>query len=408
MNTPVDPRRNNPGPPPLPGRPVSPPPPTAPPPPPPAATAPGQFHVTENTRTYPCPNCGDNLAFDPVSGQLACRSCGTMRAVTFHQDRRVGQHDLRDAALAGTRGLLAADDPAASTEHEVTCQNCGGRTVFTGTLTATRCPYCASPIQRDDVHAAPETIPVDGVVPFGVGEKQARESLEKWIHSRWFAPTEFKKYRQVGAFSSVYCSFFTYSTTAVTYYHGHRGDDYTVTVGEGENERTEIRTRWTAVSGTVTDAFTDVPALVNTGLDAQKIEALKPWPIDRARPFTGEFLAGHLARTYEFGPDEGFGIARAEEIDPAIQHSIRRDIGGDKQQISGFTPNFNPLRFRYLLMPVWLLTVMYANRPFQVFINGITGEVQGRRPVSKVKVAAAVICALVLLAAIVLAVRLVR
>ncbi|MDL9936681.1 hypothetical protein QSJ18_08015 [Gordonia sp. ABSL1-1] len=369
---------------------------------------PGQYHVTEKTRTFPCANCGDGLEFDPVSGALRCPSCNSSRPIERDPRRQVGEHDLRDprvAALATPRGLLSRDDPAAADEHEVICQNCGGRTVFTGTLTATRCPYCASSIQRDDVHQAPETIPVDGVVPFGVGDDQARANIEAWINSRWFAPSEFKKYRQFGSFSSVYFSFFAYSATAYTDYHGQRGDNYTVTVGSGDNQHTETRIRWRSASGRVVDDFRDVPALVNTGVDPERVEQLKPWPIDRAQPFTGEYLAGHLARTYDVGPEDGFGIARREEIDPTIEHTIRRDIGGDHQRIASSTSSFDPLRFRYLLMPIWLLTVVYGGKPFQVYINGVTGEVQGDRPYSAVKIAAAVITVLTLIALVVVAYR---
>ena len=52
-------------------------------------------------------------------------------------------------------------------------------------------------------------------------------------------------------------------------------------------------------------------------------------------------------------------------------------------------------RVSFLLLPIWLLTVIYEGKPFQVFINGVTGEVQGQRPWSKVKIAAAVVAGLV-------------
>ncbi|WP_260840063.1 MULTISPECIES: hypothetical protein [Gordonia] len=385
---------------------------------PPAAQAPvpdsrsgraGQYHATEDTRTFPCVNCGANLVFDPATGVLRCPSCNSTREIA-RTDARIGLHDLRSSEVAAgsTRGLLSADDPAASDEHQVVCQNCGGTTVFTGTLTATRCPYCASPIQRDDIQDAPKTLPVDGVIPFGVDSKQARQNIEKWISSRWFAPTEFKKYRTLGSFSSVYFSYFSYDTTAYTRYSGQRGDDYTVVVGEGDDRHTETRTRWSHVHGEVVDNFKDVAALANKGIDAERVEELKPWPIQTARPFTGEYLAGHLARTYEIGPDEGFQIARREEIDARITSTVRRDIGGDKQRISSSESRFNPLQFRYLLLPIWLLTVVYDSKPFQVYINGVTGEVQGSRPYSKTKIISAIVAALALIAAIVILVQAVR
>ena len=44
--------------------------------------------------------------------------------------------------------------------------------------------------------------------------------------------------------------------------------------------------------------------------------------------------------------------------------------------------------------------MIYEGKPFQVFINGVTGEVQGQRPWSKVKIALAVIAGVILIAVI--------
>ncbi|MEI2706840.1 MAG: hypothetical protein V9E89_16695 [Ilumatobacteraceae bacterium] len=41
--------------------------------------------------------------------------------------------------------------------------------------------------------------------------------------------------------------------------------------------------------------------------------------------------------------------------------------------------------------------MIYQERPFQVFINGVTGEVQGQRPFSRVKLALAIAAGVVLL-----------
>ncbi|MGC4933582.1 hypothetical protein ACLQ3C_07850 [Gordonia sp. DT30] len=377
-------------PPPLP---VTPPPSSVPTPPPVADSG----DASQHTRTFECGSCGDGLEFDPASGQLTCPSCGSTQLISLDPTEQLGQHDLRDPGVGNraASGLLSAADPAAAQERQVICQNCGGTIVFTGSLTATRCPYCATAIQRDDIHTAPEVLPVDGVIPFGVDDDAATTHIEKWIRSRWFAPSEFKRYRRLGSLQSVYFSYFSYTATAHTDYVGQRGDDYTVTVGTGDDQHTETRTRWHHVSGHLTDSFSDVPALANDGIDPQRVEALKPWPMTQARPFTGEYLAGHLARTYEHGPEETFGRARAEEIDPAIESSVRRDIGGDHQRIHSSHSDFDPLRFRYLLMPIWLLTVVYGGTPFQVYINGVTGEVHGDRPYSTVKIVSA-IAALVL------------
>jgi hypothetical protein len=276
----------------------------------------------------------------------------------------------------------------------VVCQNCGGHTTFRGTLTAVRCPYCATPIQRDDVHDAPSRLAVDGVLPFRVAEQTANEAIEKWINSRWFAPNEFKKYSTTGSFTSIYAAYFTYDAHTTTQYRGQRGDNYTVTVGSGENRRTETRTRWTPRAGTVRDVFDDLPVLANTGFEDKHVRALEPWPTQDAAPFSAEYIAGHLCRTYDHDVEQSFGPAK-QRIEAGIRETIRRDIGGDHQRISSMSVRYDHLTFKHLLLPIWLLTVVYQQKPFQVFINGVTGEVQGQRPYSAIKIALAVFVALV-------------
>lgn len=360
------------------------------------------LHSTEVTRTYPCGACGAQLVFDPTSGQLRCPSCGT-RVDVNTPTGVIQKHDLRQA----TQALRAAALPA-TLEREVVCQACGGRTSFTGTLTATRCPYCATPVQRDDLKDVPSRLPVDGMLPFRVDEKSARENIEKWINSRWFSPKEFKTYREIGSFESVYLAYFSYDAHVTAHYSGRRGEDYQERVRDGDQERTETRTRWYPASGTVQEEFRDVTAWANQGLDEGRVKALEPWPLHEAVPYSPEYVAGHLGRTYDLDADETFGTRVRGDMERQVESTIRRDIGGDRQEIHHRDIRFDAIAFAHLLLPVWLLTVTYAGKPYQVLMNGVTGEVQGQRPWSKIKLALFIGAIVLAIIAIVVIVRLVR
>ena len=80
----------------------------------------------------------------------------------FFAGRLSRREFLRKGSLVGLSmpllgGILAA------------CGSSG--TTPSGTV-ATRCPFCATPVQRSDVRDAPARLPVDGVVPFGIDQKQ--------------------------------------------------------------------------------------------------------------------------------------------------------------------------------------------------------------------------------------------
>lgn len=396
-------------PPPLPGS-QPPPPPGAQPPPLPLQAMPqpepprtprasdrAVRNVTEQTLTYPCGSCGAPLAFNPAQQNLLCPACGTSYPIVVDPKAVVPRHDLQQT-VSKLRTLIPTGQ--SGNEYEAICQACGGKTIFNGTLTATRCPYCATPIQRTDIQDSPERLAVDAILPLQVSEEQARANISEWINSRWFAPREFKKYRTLGSFTSVYMSYFTYDADATTSYNGRRGDNYTVTVGSGDNQHTETRIRWRSVSGTVHNQVRDLPETANTGLEPDRVRELEPWPLAEVTPYKPEFVAGHLSRTYDNDPLQVFDAAARPRIDSIIESTIRRDIGGDHQQVGSKQTSFPLLQFMYVLLPLWLLTVNFDGRPFQVLVNGLTGEVQGRRPWSKVKIIALSLAVLLVVAVI--------
>lgn len=394
-----------------------------------------------------CTGCGGNLRFDPASQSLQCTSCGNTATIDHAPDERVEQrpftptsntlssrtasmtdifsfarqitgsglnpsaggatmprHSLmRPNTLAGgppaTEPDLGNQKPTRLTgEKEIICQSCGGRTTFLGSLTSDRCPYCATPLQLNDVHDAPDRLAVDGVLPFGVDESEAKVALDAWVNGRWFAPTEFKKYSKAGSFASLYAAYFTYDADAITDYEGKRGRRQSR--GSGDNRTTY--TDWTFVSGQVHDRFVDLAIPANTGLHETFVAQLEPWPMEKLKPYNADYLAGHLARTYDHDSDVCFGKAQLE-MSKRINKTIERDIGGDEQKILSRQTELMNTTFRHVLLPIWLLTVVYGGKTWQVFMNGDTGEVHGERPYSKAKIIAAVATVLTIIVAVLIA-----
>lgn len=339
------------------------------------------------------------LGFDPETQGLRCASCGTVVPLSG-EVARIAPVAKRDLTQAMNDLARLVEQAPTTLEREVVCQSCGGRTLFTGSFTAVRCPYCNTPIQRDDVQAAKTRFKIDGVLPFQVPEKRAREEIDQWINGRWFAPNEFKKYRELGSFTSIYLAYFDYDAETHTRYTGQRGQNYYVTVGSGDNQRTEMRTNWYPASGVVGNQFADVTGLANTGLDPAKVQELEPWPMELARPYSPEYVAGHLSRTYDTDAGQVFHESVRPRMESIIESTVRQDIGGDQQRISSMDVSWPSLTFSQLALPVWMLTVTYRTRPFQVFINGVTGEVQGQRPYSAVKITAAIIAGIIVIVGI--------
>ncbi len=339
-------------------------------------------------RIFPCEQCGADLEFHIGQQRLKCPYCGFEKDLEIHDDAEICEQDFH-AMLERVRQLK--EDPVeVSGYSEVRCEKCGGTVVFTGTLTSTECPYCASPIQRENDHTLTRRVPVNGVLPFHIDHDKAHKRMADWVQSRWFAPNEFLKRGIEGKFNGVYLPYWTYDTATFNVYDGERGEDYTVTVGSGNNRRTETRTRWYPASGRFQRFFDDVLVVASKGLPRDFIIALEPWPLPKCLPFTQQALAGFLARTYDVALDEGFGDAK-QRIDAAIAAEVRQRFGGDRQRVHSIKSRYDAITFKHLLLPVWMLAYRYHDKPYRVFVNAGTGEVQGERPYSWVKIMLAVI-----------------
>jgi DNA-directed RNA polymerase subunit RPC12/RpoP len=354
-------------------------------------------------RVFPCENCGADLEFHIGEQSLACPYCGHVKRIEKQLDAVLQEQDF-DAMLhrirewrEEARDRREGNDPKAAAaeeaHQELRCESCGGNIEFYGTLTSTRCPYCAAAVQLENAHKAPRNrIPVDGVLPFQIEQDHARQNLTTWVKSRWFAPNRFLNEGVKGGLNGVYLSYFTFDSMTHTAYRGQRGEYYYVTVGSGKNRRTERRIRWYPASGNFQRFFDDVLVLANTGLRRDFMLELEPWPLLKVVPFDQRMLAGLLSRTYDIELDDCFTDGKAR-IDAAILSEVRQRIGGDTQQVDSVRSRYDAITYKHLLLPVWLMAYKYTGKTYQVFINAATGEVQGERPYSPWKIAFAVLAA---------------
>ena len=97
-------------------------------------------------------------------------------------------------------------------------------------------------------------------------------------------------------------------------------------------------------------------------------------------------MAGLKAQRYQIELADGFEKAKAI-MSERIGEDVRRDIGGDEQRIESVQTEYSNIRFRHLLLPVWIGAYKFQTKVYQVLVNARTGEVQGERPYSAIKIA---------------------
>jgi DNA-directed RNA polymerase subunit RPC12/RpoP len=336
-------------------------------------------------KKFPCSSCGAKFEFAPGAA-LKCPYCGAANEIP-QSKAEIRELDFK-AFLS-----QAATTAEVQENQTVKCDSCGAEQTLDPTVTTSHCAFCGS-----QMHAEAETqrlIKPSSLLPFKIDKKVGLESYRSWINGLWFAPSDLKRYAQVdGSLKGIYIPYWTYDANTWTWYDGERGIDYTETETYEEKdedgnsvtkERQVVRTVWTPVSGMVYENFDDVLVLASWSLPREKTEALEPWDLQNLVGYQVDYLAGFQSEAYQVDLAQGFEHAK-KKMEDVIDGLIRQDIGGDHQRIHSTTTQYNDLTFKHILLPIWICAYRYGGKAFRFVINGRTGEVQGERPYSVIKI----------------------
>ena len=132
-------------------------------------------------------------------------------------------------------------------------------------------------------------------------------------------------------------------------------------------------------------AFQNVLVPATKAVAEARLNKLAPWGLSAVCAYEPAYLAGFKAQRYQVELPQGFERAKVM-MAPVIESDIRGDIGGDEQRISSVHSDYMNIMFRHLLLPVWIGAYRFSNKGYQVVVNASTGEVQGERPYSAVKI----------------------
>jgi LSD1 subclass zinc finger protein len=343
-----------------------------------------------------CKSCSAVLKFAPGTNSLKCQYCGSENEIKAEKAEAIQELDFQQAI---TEGLKTQEEQKVST---VKCGGCGATSTLKPNKTSDQCPFCGTSLVLTS-SAITTSIKPKSVLPFKIDKNKAFDSFSKWVKSLWWAPSNLKKAAlNVDKLNGIYIPYWTYDCGTRTSYSGERGihrqetEYYTEEVNgrSVQRSRTVTVTDWYYCSGNVSVNFDDVLVNASNSLPKDYADKLEPWDLKNLVPFDEKYLAGFQAESYQLGLKEGFDVAK-KIMDGPIQNAIRRDIGGDDQRINSYNTQYNRITFKHTLLPIWISAYRYGSKVYRFMVNGSTGEVQGERPYSAVKIFFAIVAGLI-------------
>jgi len=311
-----------------------------------------------------CPDCAGQCAFSPVSGFLVCQSCGNGRPILHDANADPGREFNYHPDQPHTEQTGFAGDSV----HQ--CQTCGGEIVFTGPALSERCAYCDGPVVLKPAEASFEAM---GLISFHIPEEEAQSRALDWVRARRAAPSDLAEHVARGRVAGLYAPFWTFdSREAVRYMVKYR-------VKSGDNWVTR------SMSGTMSTAFDDmlmpasphVTPLIRDGI-------LHDFDPDTLRPYDPAYLAGFAAERHHQSVKEGLG-ANAADKNLLLRNRIKAHSGKRRISSISYKTDTTGIRYRRILLPVWILHYVYDDKPMKVVVCGMQGRTFGERPFSTAK-----------------------
>ena len=340
-----------------------------------------------STENYSCPNCGGKTAFDPKTQKLKCPYCFSEFEVSRESSTK--ERDLRD---------LLINAKVWNATEVVQCENCGSREVISKGEISTHCAFCGT----TNIVKTQEIVGMTphGICPFQIELNRAGSLATTWAKKRWYAPNAFKKSADAKALKGLYTPAFTFDCETETRYKGVLGrKKEEVTIRNGTRHTSSYMTFFD-ISGNYARKFDDLLVHSSPNIPNTMISKMEPFPTNAALDYDTKYLAGYTATTYAKDGEQTWKECK-QKVSSIVRREILRKYTYDKvEKFEADTQYFNT-KFKYLLLPVYVGHYTFKKKNYNFYVNGSTGKVAGKAPVSPWKVLLAVLGGLLVTGAII-------
>ncbi len=328
---------------------------------------------------YKCPNCASDIKFDPASQNFKCESCDAVFTEQELNDIHNFEQNFNETKTYSFYGAQKENTDAQAGVKEYVCHSCAARLTLDETTAASECPYCGSPIIMNQ-NLAGENTP-DCVIPFKLDKKAAGEALKAFCKGKLLLPSNFVDDNKIREMQGVYAPFWLYDCDAdgdvlfeATKVRHWSNSDYNFT-----------ETRYYNVYRSGNLGFQNIPVDASTKMDDAYMDGVEPYNYSEVTEFNPGYLLGYTAEKYDVSAEESFPRAETRVIS-STEDALRDTVIG-YTTVSKRMSNISPrdVKFKYALMPVWMLNTKYNGEMYTFAVNGQTGKVSGKLPIDKKK-----------------------
>ena len=333
----------------------------------------------EEVVRFVCPNCNSHTAYKAEDGGVTCSYCG------YHEapEREVVGKQAEEFEFT-VSAVHQASHGWGLERQELTCRNCNARTVVPPDKLTHTCPFCNNN-QVIQAKAKQEILRPRFLIPLTVTDEKAHEQVRQWLGTSWMTPGSLQKLASVTEYTPIFIPFWTFDARNTASWKAQVGHTRTETYYVNGKRRTRTKTVWKWESGRVNHFYDDFLISGTEHISAVLVSNSQNFNTEALVPYDPSYLAGISAQAYEINLDQAWQHGR-RAMRSQTKQMCRAQASTNKIRNFSMSLDFSEESWRYVLMPYYIATYNYENKPYQLVVNGQTGKVAGQRPVDWTKV----------------------
>lgn len=336
-----------------------------------------------NAVHLPCPSCGNQLQYKAEIKQISCGHCGYGEEINSANDQVV------ETALQGDLSQAKHFEPEEVNKKIFDCQNCAAKFMVESDQLRITCGFCGSDNVNVDAFEHQFIKPV-GIIPFYVSKEMANQKFQRWIKEGAFHPNKLKKLSRVEGLHGMYIPFWTYDAKTQSTWEGQAGyytqNNIPIPSSNGRIRNQRVpNIRWQRKSGNLNHFFDDVLVVASKKIDQSDVNKM-PFKLEEVVNYDPRLIMGWESEIYHIELDDGYSIAETI-MDHKLRNMCSAQLGGDTQRNLHVSSKKFAQTYKHIVLPFWICSYTYQNKIYRFLINGQTGRVQGKKPISWFKVA---------------------
>lgn len=325
---------------------------------------------------HKCPNCGADMVFDPNSGMLSCESCDTQENIANmpkidpdDTDEVMGDYE----EVKTSSSFQSFEDEDA---RQYCCPNCGAVVISMEEALSTICTFCGAGMILGD-RLGGDLAPAK-LLPFTITKQQAQDAFKRWSKKGLLTPKGFADADRIKNITGLYVPFWLYDLNG----QGEAGATCTKvrTYQEGDYDVTE--TKYYDIYRKVQVNYLKVPVDASTKMDDDAMDKLEPFHYNDLKDFNTPYLSGFYAEKNDYTDKELFPRVEKRAVN-FVEDYIKGTIHGYTSTNFLYTDiHIQQKHAEYTLLPIWLVCYDYKNAEHNFMMNGQTGKIVGKPPLS--------------------------